>query len=74
MNVLIKPQWAKAHTGRELMGFFLEIFLPEGGEDTARAKKVYIDDREVEPDFDRLYVEARMVVVDEVTEVVKIYR
>jgi len=72
--VEVKPQWAEAQTGRKFTGFFLEIFFPEGGEDTAQAKKLYIDDRGVEPDFDRLYVEVSMIVVDEVTETVKVYR
>jgi hypothetical protein len=31
------------------------------------------DDKKVESDFDRLYLEARMVKVDETAEVVKIY-
>jgi len=72
--VVVKPHWAEFSTGRKFMAYSLEIFFPGGGEDTAEAKKLYIDDREVEPDFDSLYLEARMVVVDEVTEVVKIYR
>jgi len=71
--VVVKPHWAEFSTGRRFMAYVLEIIFPEGGESTAEAKKLYIDDKEVEPDFDRLFLEARRVVVYDVTEVVKIY-
>jgi hypothetical protein len=73
VNVLIKTHWAEFSTGRRFMSFIVEIIFSSGGVDTAEAKELYIDDRKVEPSFDRLYLEAKMVKVNETAEVVKIY-
>jgi hypothetical protein len=73
VNVEIKTLWLEFSTGRKFKGFFVEIIFSSGAVDTAEAEKLYIDDKEIEPNFDRLYLEARMVKVDETAEVVKIY-
>jgi hypothetical protein len=71
LDVLV---WDKGQTGREFKGFFVEVIFSIGAVDTIDAKNLYIDDKEVEPDLDHLYVEARTVKVDEIAEVVRIYR
>jgi hypothetical protein len=73
VNIQVKTLWAEFSTGRHFKSFLVEIVFPSGAVDTADAKELYIDDRKVEPSFDRLYLEARMVKVDETAEVVKIY-
>ena len=73
MNVLIKTQWSEFSTGRKFKSFLVEIVFPSGGVDTAEPKELYIDDKKVDPDFDRLYLLARRIEVYELTEVMKIY-
>ncbi len=73
MNVQIKTIWANVSTGRKFMNYLVEIVFTSGAVDTAEAEKLYIDDKEIEPNFDSLYLMARGVMVNETTRVVKIY-
>jgi hypothetical protein len=73
VNVQVKTMWAEVSTGRKFKGYLVEVIFTSGAVDTAEAKELYIDDKKMEPDFDSLYLVARMVKVDEIAEVVKIY-
>lgn len=74
MDVSIRTVWAKGETGRQFKGFSVEIIFSNGAVGPIDAKNLYIDDKEVESDFDYLYVEARMVKVDDRAKIVRIYR
>jgi hypothetical protein len=74
VNVAIKTQWSDFSTGRKFKGFLVEIIFVSGAVDTAEPRELYIDDKKVEPDFDSLYLDAKMIVVDVAGETIKIYR
>jgi hypothetical protein len=74
VDVSIRTVWAKGETGRQFKGFSVEIIFSNGAVGPIDAKNLYIDDKEVESDFDYLYVEARMVKVDDRAKIVRIYR
>jgi hypothetical protein len=73
VNVQVKTMWAEVSTGRKFKGYLVMVIFTSGAVDTTEVKELYIDDKKMEPDFDSLYLVARMVKVDEIAEVVKIY-
>lgn len=74
MDISIMTVWVKGETGRQFKGFSVAIIFSNGAVGPIDAKNLYIDDKGVEPDFDYLYVEARMVKVDDRAKIVRIYR